>query len=898
MGMALALRNLYLILSKRGSSISVLTGAAALLLLFAGGAFILGIWQLRVDAYRDASEETGNLATVLAGQLSRFVQTLDIVISETRDNLDLLDSEVPSVWRAALSGSSWHDRLRDKLARLPQAFNIAVADQNGDVLVSTAHWPAPKINIADRDYFQKARDQPLDALAISSPIRNRVNGEMTVVFARRMSDARGAFIGIVYVSVTTSYFEIVYDAIKSVRDFTFTLALKDGTILVRHPMPKTRAGPMIPRGSAWHTIIAEGGGSYRSVGNFDGRTRLVSIRPLQEYPLAVGVSMLEDRALSRWRIRVLVLCLGGCVFFACSLYLLVFARREMRSLARSENSLRERSKSLEQSNLRFDAALNNMSQGLCMFDRDQRVVVANARYREMYGLRLDQVMPGTSVDDLSKNVPVLGVREGLLNEERHKPSGQLSKIESLRDGRVLSILVKPMSDGGWVTTHEDVTERHRNEAKVAFMARHDPLTGLQNRHCFLETLNKAIKQLRERGEAFVVLMLDLDRFKEVNDTLGHPAGDALLRLVAQRLRDALPDLAVLARLGGDEFAIIYPSGQRHEAEFVAATIISALTAPYELNGNSLNVGTSIGIALAPDDTSEAAELMKFADLALYRAKSKGHNKFRFFRPEMGAELDARHQLERELKEAVSHSQFEVYYQTLVDVRTRKVCGAEALVRWRHPKRGMLEPDEFIPLAEETGLITPIGEWILARACADAAQWPEHIKLSVNVSPVQFMRPNLVDVIACALVESGLPPNRLEIEITETALLSGNGDYVGTMRQLNAFGVMIAVDDFGTGYSSFTHLTMLPINKIKIEKYFTQNVTKRSDSTAIVSAVIALGSGLGIKTVAEGVETEEQFVLLRTAGVDLAQGFLFSRPCAASEIVFFSEDTAQSNETAA
>ena len=894
--MALTLRNLSSIVSKRASSISALTASAMLLLSLAGGALVLGIWQLRVDAYRDATEETGNLAIVLAGQLSRFVQALDIVLSETRDSLDLLDSEVPSVWRAALSGSAWHDRLRDKLARLPQAFNIAVADQSGDVLVSTAHWPAPKINIADRDYFQKARDQRLDALAISSPIRNRVNGDMTVVFARRMSDARGAFIGIVYVSVNTSYFEVVYDSIKSVRDFTFTLALTDGTMLVRHPMPKERAGQTIPSKSPWYETMAEGGGSYRSVGNFDGRARLVSLRPLQEYPLAVSVSTLEDTALGRWRTRSLVLSLGGCAFFACSLYLLVFARREMRSLAQSEISLRERSKSIEQSNIWFDAALNNMSQGLCMFDREQRVVVANTRYREMYGFGLDQVRPGTRLEDLSKTFVDLGDRSH--DKDHHKPLEQHSRIESLRDGRVISISAMPMGDGGWVTTHEDVTERHRNEARVAFMARHDPLTGLHNRHCFLENLDSAVTKLREKGEAFSVLMLDLDRFKEVNDTLGHPAGDALLRQVAQRLRDSLPEVAVLARLGGDEFAIMHPSGLRREAEHVAARAINALTEPYEVNGSALTVGTSIGIAVAPEDTTDAAELIKFADLALYRAKSKSRSSFQFFQAEMIAELHARHQLEQELREAVSRSQFEVHYQTLLDVRTRKACGAEAVVRWRHPERGLVEPEEFIPFAEEIGLITAIGGWILAKACADAALWPEDIKLFVNVSPIQLKDANFVDVIVCALVKSGLPAHRLEIEITETATLSGGADYVGVMRQLKALGVMIVVDDFGTGYSSLTHLTMLPIDKIKIEKSFTQNMAKRSDCTAIVSAVLALGSGLGIKTIGEGVETEEQFFLLRTAGVDIVQGFLFSRPCPASELTFVTIDNARSEETAA
>ena len=331
-GMSPDLANSRSIVARKNQAVGRLCLAAILLLTFAAGSLVWAISQLRADARRDAFEETGNLATVLAGQLSRFVQTIDIVLAETRDNFDVLDSDSPKAWRSALSSKPTYDRLRDKLTRLPQAFNIAVADAAGQILASTASWPAPTINVADRDYFQKTREQNQDELTISSPIRNRVNGERAVVFARSMRGSSGEFLGTVHISVNISYFEIVYDSIKSVRDLTFTLASTDGTILARHPSANDRSGQRIPPSSQWYAVLSEGG-AFQSTGNFDQRSRLVSVRPLQEVPLAVSVSMLEDTALSRWRARAIALGLGGSTLVACSLFLLVLVGRKMSSLS-------------------------------------------------------------------------------------------------------------------------------------------------------------------------------------------------------------------------------------------------------------------------------------------------------------------------------------------------------------------------------------------------------------------------------------------------------------------------------------------------------------------------------------------------------------------------------------
>jgi diguanylate cyclase (GGDEF)-like protein len=436
-----------------------------------------------------------------------------------------------------------------------------------------------------------------------------------------------------------------------------------------------------------------------------------------------------------------------------------------------------------------------------------------------------------------------------------------------------------------LTVIEDVTERKRSEAQIVHMAHHDLLTGLPNRALFTQKIDEAGARLRRWHEPFTVFILDLDRFKIVNDSLGHPAGDALLKETAARLSSSLRETDVLARLGGDEFAIIQ-AGEANQAEAAAALagrIIDTIKSPYLLEGNEVTIGTSVGIAMAPADGSEPTELIKKADLALYRTKSQGRNGYRFFDAQMTRDVDARHQLENDLRGAIARNEFELFYQPIIDIKTGKLFGAEALIRWRHPQKGLVLPDQFIPLAEETGLIAPIGEWVLQRGCFDAAGWPAQFKVAINLSALQFRKSDLFDVILCALLESGLAPQRLELEITESTLLESDTDPLAVIRRLKNLGVCIALDDFGTGYSSLSYLTKFPFDKIKIDKSFTQNLTKRAECAAIIASVRALGVGLNILTVAEGVETEQQLGILRAAGVDLAQGYLFGRPRPLSEV---------------
>ena len=421
--------------------------------------------------------------------------------------------------------------------------------------------------------------------------------------------------------------------------------------------------------------------------------------------------------------------------------------------------------------------------------------------------------------------------------------------------------------------------------RVMELAQTDILTGLPNRAFFLEQLQAVDSYDRQRPRTFSILMLDLDRFKNVNDSLGHAAGDALLQQVAHRLKSALRDADVLARLGGDEFAIIQAEcdDQRSGSIELAARISKLIAEPFLLPGHRVEVGTSIGIALAPEHGSDREQLLKKADLALYRSKSAGRNCYTLYDEAMSAELEARNTLESDLRDAIARCQFEVHYQPFYDVQTGRRQGLEALVRWRHPVRGLIPPDQFIPLAEETGLIVPLGEWVVGRACDDATSWPPDVRVAVNLSAVQFKQDELFDVIQSALRNSGLPPQRLEIEITESVLLERAAENHAFMAKLKSIGISLALDDFGTGYSSLSCLTAFPFDKIKIDKSFIGNLTKRHQSSAIISSIVTLARGLDISVTAEGVETREQFDRLKALGVNFAQGYLLGRPVPIGEL---------------
>ena len=430
----------------------------------------------------------------------------------------------------------------------------------------------------------------------------------------------------------------------------------------------------------------------------------------------------------------------------------------------------------------------------------------------------------------------------------------------------------------------DVTERGEAEARIAYLAQHDALTSLPNRVLFHDRLKEAFGHVRRTGRPLAVHCIDLDHFKSVNDTLGHSIGDQLLREVAGRLKQHLTESCLVARLGGDEFAVIQPDILHpNEASDLAARLISALSAHYEIQGHEVIVGASVGIALAPGDGDDSDALLRNADMALYRAKAEGRGAAHFFEPEMDRRIQARRVLELDLRKAFTNGEFQLYYQPLMNLQQDRICGFEALLRWQHPTRGMVPPGEFISLAEEIGLIGPLGEWVLRQACAEAARWPDDLRIAVNLSPAQFRNRSVVQAVLTALAYSRLKPQRLELEITESVLLADTEINLAILHKLREIGVRISMDDFGTGYSSLSYLRSFPFDKIKIDRSFVNDIADRPDCMAIIHAVVGLGTSLGISTTAEGVETQEQLDRLRAEGCTEAQGFLFSPPRPVSEI---------------
>ena len=545
-------------------------------------------------------------------------------------------------------------------------------------------------------------------------------------------------------------------------------------------------------------------------------------------------------------------------------------------------------------NFQLELALNNMARGLSMFDAQARLIVNNNLYRDIYQLPIELTQPGTPFSEIigyyEKTETGRDSKKDIEKQSRwikryvaKLTRGETSShIQHLKSGRTILVTNQPLPNGGWVDLAEDVTEKERFEAKIAHMAHHDALTDLPNRLMFDERLKLELKRV-QRGETFALHLLDLDQFKTVNDKRGHQAGDQLLKAIAERSLRILRQTDMIARMGGDEFAILQTAiTTEEEAAAFAERLLDVIKQPYDIGGHQVLVGASIGVAIAPADGNTADQLIKNADMALYQAKAQGGRVFCFFEKELNDRLQARSALVADLREALAAGEIELHYQPIVQIKQNQITGVEALMRWYHPELGPIPPSEFIPLAEEVGLIVPLGDWAIRQACAQVAAWRDPIKVAINVSPLQFKQPGLVATIASALAASGLQPNRLEIEITESVLLNDGEENIAILCQLHQLGVQIALDDFGTGYSSLSYLHRFPLDKIKIDQSFIKNMTTKDETLKIVRAIVMLARSLGMMTTAEGVETKAQLDAVRFEGCDEVQGYLISRPISAGD----------------
>jgi diguanylate cyclase (GGDEF)-like protein/PAS domain S-box-containing protein len=880
----------------------------------------------RRDAVDAGVKDASNVAVVLGAQIERNLQSMDSVLRELQRRVESYDVPSPEDFSLRIpQPQRFHARIVEQLSLMPEAYHIGVIARSGHLIMSSASWPPPTMDFSDRDYFMELQAHNDDRLSISQPLTSRITGMKTIVLARRLNDPEGNFAGAVYISARYSHFEGVYRAITLLQGQTFSLLRPDGTFLVHYPDNSERSGTRLPASSPWHEEVARHSHRFQFYDVLDGVRHAVAVEPTKGYPLLVGISIPEDVILKDWRSRTALMIFSvGLLLVLASLLLRVMAL-QYRKLIRSQDELIEKTRVIEQSNARlleseaelvtqnqrFDAAVNNMTQGLAMFDAESRLVVCNERFRTMYGFSAAGACAGRTFRDIIMSEGFqapLGGADALVADIMAMAARPHSSTHEFvhPSGRIFLATVSPMENGGWVATHEDVTEIRQSESRIRRLAHNDLLTAIPNRSCFIDKLDEARRRLETDGRPFSVLMLDLDRFKDVNDSLGHAMGDVLLKETAQRLLASLRSSDVVARLGGDEFAIIQgpvrASGEspdsvgdmREQAIVLADRIIELVGEPYDIDGRKVVVGVSIGIALAPHDGSAPDELMKKADLALYRVKTDGRNGYAMFDAGLARAADERHQLEVDLRAGLERQEFELHYQPVVEIASRRIRAMEALVRWRHPTLGLVTPDRFISLAEDTGLINSLGEWIMQAACTEAASWPGDAKIAVNVSPVQLRRAGLLDVVLRALVDSGLPPERLEIEITERVLLENGGDHLSTLRQLQNLGVSIALDDFGTGYSSLGYLKRFRFDKIKIDRSFTSGILEQPECAAIVCAVVGMGRALDIVTVAEGVETEQQLLALRAAGLDQVQGWLIGRPKPAHELRFDETMTAEAS----
>jgi diguanylate cyclase (GGDEF)-like protein len=758
---------------------------------------------------------------------------------------------------------------------------VAIIDRDGIMRASNAGpQPAPLMDLSDREHFRVHLDSKEDKLFISKPLVGRASGKWSVQVTRRFLDSDGHFAGVVVASLNPAHFTNFYNNLDFGSSASIALIGADGIVRSSGGSEGGFALGQDLNNSGTMRHLTDGKASFIRTDPATGEESLVNFRKVRGYPLWVTVSneLKEIYQSSSYDLQVNVLA---------GLLLTLIIIAAMEQILRTEAKARQKADQLK-------LTLENMSQGIMLVTKDLEIPIINSRCAELLDLPKDFIKSPPRFDELVRYQAQHrsedgGGRSAKKPSEARRIADESSRLtiseRQMPDGSVLEVRSGHLPDGSFIQTFTDITKRREAEAYVARLASEDPLTGLTNRRVFRATLESiCVRKQDDRPAQVAVLFIDLDRFKTINDTLGHRVGDFLLQAVARRLRDCVPSEYTLARLGGDEFAIIVPNVDSLETvETLAKKAITSISAPFSIDGYQMSAAMSIGIAIGPQDGASADELLVAADLALYAVKAEGRGNYKFYHKSMNVDLNERRQLEMDLRTALDRNELELYYQPLIDLRTNAVTGFEALARWRHPERGYVPPAKFIPVAEDSGLIVAIGEWALNEACRQAVTWPDHLKISVNLSPVQFLVPDLADKIRQILSKSGLAPRRLVLEITERILMDNSAEILQKLSKLKKLGVRIALDDFGTGFSSLSYLRSFPFDKIKIDRAFVSDLDTGSSHAVIVQAVVSIARALGMTTTAEGVETEEQRILLAALGYDQAQGYLFGEAVPADKV---------------
>jgi diguanylate cyclase (GGDEF)-like protein len=859
----------------------ILVGILLIVAIAIGTAF--AIYSFRQRALANSERELENTVLLLARHFGRDLGNFETVQRDLIRRIKSTGIDTPDAFKHQMSGEAARSMLQTLISGSSDVAGINVYDSAGELINSSRPGPIPTIDISDRAYFRQLKSDPSSPDVAFALVRSRFTGNWATVIAHRVVGPNGRFLGIVARGLAPADFEKFFESLSLGDGAAISILHQDGTMLARYPHIEPMIGQNFSNAPVQQLLAHADHGTIRVISPVDGEDRLASVRALGDFPLSILASITVSTALADWRAQARFLTIAaGLATLVIGLTLFLIVRRLAKQHRNSERRL-----ALEKE--RLDTAINNMTQGLLLYDSDARIVLCNQRYLDMYELSPDVVRPGLHFRDLIAYRKRIGSFKGDVDEFCSNVLRNVAlrkathSIIETTDGRAIEIGNQPLKSGGWVATQEDITERRRAEKQIAHLAHYDALTDLPNRVLFRERLEKELERTR-RGEQLAMLYIDIDEFKSVNDSLGHPVGDELLKAVASRLLGCIRETDFVARLGGDEFAIVQTGvRQPNDVMELVKRIYEAIRRPYECLGHHVATDASIGIALAPNDGTDLDQLLKSADLAMYGAKSDGRRTYRFFEPEMDARVKARRTLELDIRQAIVDRAFELHYQPVVNLQSGEVAGCEALLRWRHPVRGMIPPADFIPIAEETGLICEIGDWVLATACTEAANWPSTVRLAVNVSPVQFRSHAFALKVAEVLAATGLPASQLELEITEAVLIRDDDTALTLLEQLRALGVRIALDDFGTGYSSLSYLRRFPFDKIKIDRCFVDGITDADGSSAIVQAVINIANAQNMTTTAEGIETEPQREMLRELGCTEMQGFLFSRPRPVAEI---------------